>query len=360
MMQTLKNLLIDRLGRRQDGYGWREFETALDMEAVRTLCLLHTDAKLGDAIVNSLLVDAFAKARPEIEITIGTTQAFAPYWDAHPAVERTVVFPDRDKGGPFGRLRGVRDAAEPWKGRFDILVSFDSYAQLDNFALIDALRPKRVIGFNKGPYRLFDISLDDARHGIQRRHISSRLEWLLKTFRIDLPLAELEFHVPFGSLEEKEVDSVAQGPRPWMLLNSYGAAASRSLTPASVGRMLEILEWPGTVFLSVPAGKEGEFALGDPRVVVIPPLSGFTALFALVARMDAVVSPDSAVAHIAAAFDLPQICLFKDRVYNPVVWRPMSERCEVVLSQGGEDVNDLDWAEFDTATRRAFELARRC
>ena len=352
-MQLLKNLLVDRLGRRDDAFGWREFDDTLPMERVRSLCLLHTDAKLGDAIVNSLLVDALGKARPEVEITMGTTKAFAPYWEAHPAVARAIAFPDRDRGGPFERLRAARAAAAPWEGRFDVLVSYDSYAFFDTFALIDALRPERVVGFNKGPYRLFDLSLDDGRHGIQRRPIASRVEWLMKTLEIDLPLSDLAFHVPIGPGEQAEVAALVAGPRPWLLLNTYGAAAPRSLTPDSVARALEILDWPGTVFLSVPAGKESEFAaLAGPRVVVAPPLSGFMALFALVARMDAVVSPDSAVAHIAAAFDKPQVCLFKDRLYNPVVWRPMSDRCEVVLSTSGENVNDLDWNEFAAAAER--------
>ena len=355
-MSLLKNLLVDRLGRRDDTFGWRVLETALPADEVRTLCVLHTDAKLGDAIVNSLLVDGLQKARPKIEVTVGTTAGFEAYWRAHPGVRNVLVLPDRDRlGNPLAKLRDSRAAAAPWKGRFDALVSFDSYAFFDTFALINALEPKRAIGFNKQAYRLFDVSLDDGRHGLQRSHISGRVEWTLRALGIELPLSDLRVHLPFGEAEAAEAADVverAAKPGPRLLLNVYGASPDRTLTPATAAEVLRTLDWSGPVFLSVPAGRQAEFAAVAADAVVVPPLSGFAALFALVARMDAVVSPDTGVVHIAAGLDKPQLSLFRDRTYNPIVWRPMGERAEVVLSTTGENVNDLDRPALAAAAAR--------
>ena len=125
-MSLLKNLLVDRLGERDDRFGWREKETALPEDEVRTLLLLQTDAKLGDALFTSLIVDGFRQARPELQVTMGTTAGFARYWELHPGVHSVALFPDRDQGSLFTRLRSAKNAAAPWQGTFDALVSFDA------------------------------------------------------------------------------------------------------------------------------------------------------------------------------------------------------------------------------------------
>ena len=354
-MQPLKNLLVDRLGQRDDAFGWRERQAALDPSGLRSVLLLHTDAKLGDAIVNSLLVDALGRRLPHLEVAFGTSRAFADYWRSHPNVKEAIVLPDRIGGNPFKRLADSRRAVAPWQGRFDLAICFDQFAMLDTFALLDGLKAKRVVGFNKHPYRLFDHSLEEHRYGVQARHISSRVSSTMAALGVAVDPFDLDFHVPFGEADDQEADAVLArgGAGPRLLFNVYGAGAEKRMSPEAVGKALASLGPAGTVFLSVPKGEEEAYRSDDPRVVVISALSGFPALFALTSKMDFVVSPDSAVGHIAAAFGLPQIAVFADAVNIPVVWKPMNPRCEVVVSAEGS-AGALDWSAFAAAAHRMF------
>lgn len=348
--RVIKQLLTDQLGRREDSFAWREHQTALDPAAYRSMLVLHTDAKLGDAIINSLLIDGLARACPHLSITVGTSAGFADYWSSHPDVKSVLVLPDRLGQGAIKRFLATRRAATPHIGAFDLLVCYDQFASFDTFALIRRLAPKKVIGFNKHAYRLFDHSLEEHRYGTQVRHISSRVSSVLGALGLQIELEQLNLHLPTTSAALTEARSVIAGggSGPRLLINTYGAGPEKRLTPAVVREMLPDLP-AGTVYLSVPAGSEAAYRMDDDRVVVVSQLSNFQALFSLVSLMDWVVSPDSAVAHVAAAYGRPQVTIFA--VKNPTVWLPMNCRGEAVVSAEG-DVSRFDWGDFRNAVAR--------
>jgi ADP-heptose:LPS heptosyltransferase len=64
-------------------------------------------------------------------------------------------------------------------------------------------------------------------------------------------------------------------------------------------------------------------------------------LFSLIDRMALVISPDTGVAHIAAAADVPQVVLYADKLFNPIVWKPLSDKLTALIPNSGPTVNDL-------------------
>ncbi|GEM_PF-2767777 len=362
----IQNVLIDMLGRRKDKSDWRCSQPSVDLASVETFCILHHNNKAGDAILISLLVDALARARPELKIYVGATAEFAAYWSKHPDVAEVIVYDAGRRRPALQRARQALRAAFGWRDRFDVAVLFQPFARLEHFALLRFLRPRILIGFNKDVYRLFDYSLEEHRQGVDLQPIAMRTRSIMRVFGVEVDPTDLRPHVPFGSEDEaRALEALApSSPGPRLLLNAYGAAPSKRLSPASVARIVAEARHAGhrgPIFVSVPRGKERDYeaALGEPMgrdVKVLGPMEGLSPLCALVASVDLVVSPDTAVGHIAAAFRKPQVCLFACRGSVPVTWRPLSDLCVTLVPPTGDDVNGIDWDEFGQAIATTLSL----
>lgn len=372
-MNFIKKLLVDRWGKRQDNFEWRIYTLPIDLASVENVGILHINGKIGDGLYTSLLVDALARARPDLKIIVGTTPAFLEYWQRHPKVHEAVAFPVslRTRRTTLTRVRQAVQAARPNRGRFDVLVSFESYPRPDHFALLRHLAPKTLIGFNKNGFRLFDYSLDEGRHSINGLQIARRVLSVMSVFGVEAIPDVRRLHVPFNSEEEIQARAIidrlsTQGPR--MLINAYGARAERTMAPATVVSIVRAMReagHAGPIYVSVPEGASSPYetelheANLGADLTLIGPTPSFFALFALVSMMDIVISPDTSVNHIAAAFDKSQICLFARWGNIPLVWRPLSDRCVSVLSRSGKSVNDMDWNAFADVAQRVMADVRR-
>lgn len=356
-MSLLKQILVDRLGRRRDLYAWRNDQPPLEVKPGARVCLLHLDGRLGDAVINSAIASAFERHHPSMELWIGTTPAYLDYWSSHPFVKRAVTLrPTAQRSGVF-RFKEIGTLARPFKGVFDIVVYFDPFVQLDTFYLLDLLQAKSVVGFSKPHYQLFDYSLPDRQFDIEKEHITARIERLLRLFGISSPYREFPNHVPTtpesdAKAEELMTGSNASGSR--ILFNAYGGGADKTFNGESIQRILGMLfaQQPDlTVFLSLPLdhGKIDGFERGSleiygGRVKILYPARELSVLFSCVRKVDGVLATDTAAGHIGAAMDKPLLTFFHDISFGPIAWRPFSNRCEVVVSRGGRDVNDQDWA----------------
>lgn len=364
-MDLLANLLIDALGRRRDNFDWRGGQPPLDLSEVDNICLLQPNHKLGDAILISLLADALAKARADLTLYVATSPAFAPYWSCHPAVSRAIVV-DPGKHRPVvTRAWGGWRELRAWRERFDVAVSFQPFARAEHFAVLRYLKPRTVIGFNKEAFRLFDYSLEEHRQGVDLAPAAMRARSVMRVFGLDADVRSLRAHAPFGPEDEalvaRALSVLPEGPR--VLVNAYGAAREKRLAPESARRVVREIRragHAGAVFVSVPSGEGAAYgaALADePGVAVLGPQAGFGPLCALVAAMDAVVSPDTSVGHVAAALGKPQVCLFGRRGSVPATWKPLNDRCVALVPPSGDSVNEIDPSELSEAVRTVLDDA---
>ncbi len=367
-MEFYKRFLVDRWGRRRDDFDWRVYQTTLDLQSIGSVLVLQLNDKLGDALMISLLVDALAKARPDLTIAVGTTPSLVEYWRRNPRVKEVAALScSRKLGRRMGRrIRDAKRTAEPLRGRFDVVVSFEPYAVVDHFALIKALAAKVNVGFNKHPFRLFTYALEERRHGVAAMPVAERTARVMEVFGQKVDCRSLEFSVPVEPEDEKAAQSVLDrlpGGGPRLLFNVYGHGPEKHLTPDSVVHAVRVLRkvgHEGSIVLSVPAGRDAAYldALREAHlaagVTTIPPMADIFKLFALVEKMDVVVSPDTAIGHIAAAFHKPQVAIFAEHGTIPIAWKPYNARCQSVLSTSGKNINDLDWNEFTAAVCEAL------
>jgi heptosyltransferase II len=276
---------------------------------------------IGDAVMTEPLLRRL-HARGE-RLTVGALPWVAPVYRAMPQVDEVIEFPFQHGGLQFKARRAI---ARQVQGRFDtayVLPNSLKSALLPFLASI----PKRV-GY-----------LGEARVGL--------LTHRLKNPRDKPPM------VAFYSALSGEKEGLAQD-RPRLRLDPAQAGAALAALGLEAGRYCVFApgaeygpakRWPAIHFaelarsLDAPAvllgsAKEADLcheiagAAGEGHCVNLAGKTPLLQAFALIASARAVISNDSGLMHVAAAFGVPQVALFGSS--SPLHTPPLNDRAQVL------------------------------
>ncbi|GAA5116818.1 glycosyltransferase family 9 protein [Pseudonocardia adelaidensis] len=275
----------------------------------RPTALVLRALHLGDLLVAVPALRALRRALPGHRIVLATTAALAPLVALVDAVDEL--------------LPTAAPEALQWpRGAPDVAVNLHGRGPQSHRAL-DALEPRRRIGFAApgwpGP-RFDEVA---ARHAHERERWCAMLDW----HGVPADPQDLRLAAPAGVSSRRVCAPVIvhpgarYGAKRWPVRRFAEVAASLNcpLTPVVVTGGADEQELAHAV-----AGAAG---LGASRV-----LAGRTdleQLSALVAGAALVVSGDTGVAHLAAAFGTPSVTLFGP--VDPAQWGPPADGPHITL-----------------------------
>jgi len=287
---------------------------------------------IGDAVMTEPLLRRL-RARGE-RLTVGALPWVAPVYRAMPQVDEVIEFPFRHGGLQF---KARRTLGKELQGRFDtayVLPNSLKSALLPFLASI----PRRV-GY-----------LGEARVGLLTHRLKNPKDKppMVAFYSALSGESGLEQDRPQLTLPPAQVDEVlrAQG----LTLGGYivmapGAEFGPAKRWPHFGGLASLLDRPVVLL-----GSAKEAGLCEEIRAQAPDrcrnLAGKTSLleaFALIAGAGHVVSNDSGLMHVAAAFGVPQVALFGSS--SPLHTPPLSERAQVVwLKQDPQYAPPLDCA----------------
>jgi heptosyltransferase-2 len=286
-----------------------------------TQSLIIAPQWIGDAVMTEPLLRRLRDRGDRL--TVGALPWVAPVYRAMPQVQEVIELPFRNGGLPFAARRRI---ARELQGRFHaayVLPNSLKSALLPFLASI----PKRV-GY-----------LGEARIG-------------LLTHRLANPKNRPPM-VAFYSALSGEKDGLGQdrprlqAPAPQIeaALHAHGLQAGGYLVFAPGAEYGPAKRWPAIHFTElaksldaavVLLGSAKEAALcqeiagvaGEGRCLDLAGKTSLAQAFALIAGAKAVVSNDSGLMHVAAAFGVPQVALFGSS--SPLHTPPLNERAHVI------------------------------
>lgn len=136
-------------------------------------------------------------------------------------------------------------------------------------------------------------------------------------------------------------------PGPFVAVNAWASDPVRTLAVRQVGELMAALgaRYPGLAFVLTPppgaAGAAAAMAAGG-CARVFPPAPGLADLVALLHRAAAVVTPDTANIHLAAAVGRPVVALFATVATERVAhWVPSGVPHRAVVLDGGRPLREL-------------------
>lgn len=276
---------------------------------------------IGDAVMTEPLLRRL-RARGE-RLAVGALPWVAPVYRAMPHVDEVIEFPFQRGGLQFKARRTI---AKQVQGRFDtayVLPNSLKSALLPFLASI----PKRVgylgearVGLlthrlknpkNKPPMVAFYSALSGEKEGLE----NDRPQLQLSPTAIQAALAELD-------LQAGGYYVFAPGAE-------YGPA--KRWPAIHFAELARALDRPAVMLGS---GKEAELceeiasAAGPGKCTNLAGKTSLMDAFALIAAAKAVISNDSGLMHVAAAFGVPQVAVFGSS--SPLHTPPLNEKAQVL------------------------------
>lgn len=265
--------------------------------------------RIGDMIVTTGVLRAIGTA-PDVELDVLASPANAPVLSAEPAVREVIVLDRKRKGG-------MKDAITAMRRRdYDVVVDcMPTAPSVTTLMIMMASGARRRVG-TRG--RGIDYILSPATRALPiEDHIVDHLSLLVEPFRDDVAQLDLGPQVVLTTDERERADAewaahAPAGPRPLRLLVNISAGiVARAWPLESYAQVIATARdtVPSLQLFILCAPHEsarGEQLAAMTGGRAVPPRSLRDA-FALVATADALFTPDTSIAHAAAAFKVPTV-----------------------------------------------------
>ena len=280
------------------------------------ILLLRQD-RIGDVLVSVPVIRALRRSHPRAQIHMlfsrrnyGVRQAVQPYIDQAWCYDKT----------PMGAVRLVRELR---RARYDVVVDLMDNPSTNSHLVARWCGARYRVGIRheRAGHYTHAVPLLDR----QRVHIVERIAQLLLPFGVDpsqVPL-DLEYQL---SESDRRLARERLGPadRPLRL--------GVNISPRYWGRdnFVMCIRWiqDADPRFAVSVGGAPEHRAEVTAIAaatgagIIPPLPSFHEFAALIHEFDLLLTPDTSVVHVGAAWKIPTVVLFPQPLDAPMPWYP--------------------------------------
>ena len=219
--------------------------------------------------------------------------------------------------------------------KYDIVIDpslFD--IPVHRMLLLRQIKPRSVLGFNKWPSinhytRSFDFDCENW-------HVSKTFSIIADYLQLDKKyLHSYDLHIPQDvNHQVREYLAALNGRN--VVINIFAGHADRSLSQTQLAELLDKLlaRHPGSAVILLDHRREIRIPL--PPEVVINPFNTLHHAMALIAQAELIISPDTSVVHMAAAWNKPLIAVYKDVLLNNRLWAPGYDNARQIIVKCGK------------------------
>ncbi len=302
---------------------------------------------IGDMVLTMPMVMAIKNDYPSARVHILASQRNYHLAESHPMIDKVLIY-RKQIFAIAGLVRDIR------RERYDWWIDPKDHPSREGRLLCRLSGVRSSIGFNTPETHIFQYSVPGAE--VNNSTLPHPMHCVERNMQALLPL---------------DIQRSEKHLRPMLPVNTHSAEYVRQLLPNQtngevIGQQRPLIvcnlsaggahrywrqeNWVQTVqqlfseyscrvaLLSLPQDRHlaEEIRLAAPQALVFPTRSLDDAV-ALVAAADLVITPDTSVVHIAAAFDVPCIAMYHSLWWNMHKFAPRSSRSWLVHSPAPSD-----------------------
>jgi len=307
----------------------------IDGRNIKSCLLIHDNSKIGDLIVLSALYRILARKGIALSIlSCGTGHAFLK---AHPHIEQLFIKKSHSLTETLRLRRQLR------AHQFDVVLDpFETFPSFGHALLLSGFRDSYVLGFDKWYKRYY--SRYNPHDEQLNEHMSSRANVIVRQlFERDAD-DDYRYDIAIPADVEDAVSALV-GSSDVVVINPLGA---KKICRLSSEQMLLIHSWfthhhPGLRIIYT--GHPDDLSCIPVSNIETLPYPDFIYTVALTKLSKYVVSVDTALVHIASAFNRSMLALYPQartvEYPSPLIWAPNNEYALQIISPT-HFVSDID------------------
>jgi len=316
----------------------------IDKYQIKSILFMRDDGKIGDTIVSTVLFREIKKKFPNLKIGIVVRKNVYEIIENNKNLDDIYIYSKK--------LKEILKLSRQIKTeKYDLLVDLNTELKVKQMLFISRCNCKYNLGVHKENWNMFDFNIERIDYN---KHITCLFFDLLKKlgigcqdFSYDIECSNTMLYL--HKLEKKN----------YVVFNPYGASKYRSFNIENIKKIVHILmkKINMKIILIGPFEKKNELEkvikeLKDTKVKFIYTKS-MLEVAELVRYSRVVVTPDTSIVHIASAFQVTALCIYRKKINgtdkNYLFWGPNNKNAKIIyveqdISEDEEiDINSLDF-----------------
>lgn len=325
----------------------------IENNSIKSILFLRYDGKIGDMVINTLMFREIKKRYPDIKIGVVAREGNAQIIKNNPNVDKIYIYKKN-------RKEILELSKEIAIEKYDLLIDFSEMLRVNQMMLINRCCARFNMGLNRENWELFDISYNFP---IGSFHITKLYEKVLNILGIEN--ANLEYDLYFNKNDKIKVDKLLEDlkNKEIFVLNPFAASRHREINRENIKKIIEsIFEKENRIIFIIGEKSKKNEVLEIVKLylkkVCYPELDNIIETAYLISKSDCVITPDTSIVHIAAAFKKKLIAIYRvdnsdENNMNKELWAPNYKDATQVFSldlevkKGEEpDINKFDIEEI--------------
>ncbi len=301
----------------------KQKKTTIDFNSIKSILILRNDGKIGDVIVDSAIIKPLSQGGYNIDILVTP--------DNHSIIKnndyiRNIFIANQTSLSDFFKKRThnvnneIIDKLN--SNKYDLIIDPSMFnVPMHRLRLLKEISAKDVISFNKKKWlNRYSKSID---FDYRINHITKSCELLLSELNItdNSVNYNLSYSDEIGSDVEKYLSSLPKNNIN-IILNIFAGCDERCL---SLSQAKEIDEKINLLYNNVNIIVL-DYNKKIPKIKLpcsnIYNSASLQHSIALISKSDIVISPDTSIVHISAAFNMDLVAIYKNDPDNNVLWGP--------------------------------------
>ncbi len=327
----------------------------LSPETVKSVLILRQD-KIGDMVVTLPTIHTLKHHRRDIKIGVLASAVNHRIIEHDATVERVHIW--RKSLGEI-----IKTVLEIRKCNYDVVIDLMTGTSVTSLVIAMMCAPRAYrIGIAKESFRkYYDYYTLEKMNHAHRLHITEMFRATLEPLGIRLAEGVEECKVALSKEQRERGRQLLEQIRnpqydALIMLNVSAGKLDRTLSFDKFIKLVGELSrrHPNLQFLISYAPNEQRLArtaleAGGENVTLLPSGVSIMELIALMGHLQAVVSVDTSICHIAANLNIPLLAMYNGNNFNFSRWYPYSKRVWIVRSPDWKSVDGITYEQLAKA-----------
>ena len=313
----------------------------LEFNKIKKLLFLRYDGKIGDYIITSWIYREIKKQRPDIEIDIVGISKNEKLFLNNKNINKFYKLKKSKKLFMYFLAKKLRAK------NYDVIIDPTERLRKRDIFFIKNIKAKVVFGYGKEEIDIFNKNIGNN---------SKRMKEVYAEILEQLGFSNLnmDYEIPLNKEAEEKVDKYLEKKKidNYIAVNFFGAAKNKKINNENAIKLIDMLRMKykdkKIIILDSPSDRKAldnilKNILDDKRVYFYPNSTIFEAI-EIIKKSILVVSPDTAIIHIADGFNKEIISFYKNEKITYDKWK-ISEDNEIHFYEN--NINELNFSNIN-------------